>query len=275
MKRAFTLLELIMAVTLLGVMTTVTFATFRAVTNGWRVSREYVDRLERTDYALDQLVSGLKCAYYPHSGEQSYDYGFQLSDGGDGERPRDSDVIEWTKKGSALVGNSSAGDTVHRVQVMVLEEGDSKWGERIEKTGLYARVKPLSSVIPESSGRDADEFNFGNEELYRPILIAAGVDGFNCRVLAKEPENSGDKKQDKDDFEDEFSASNALPYKVQMTFFMEKEDPEYASRKTRVPLMRIVRMPAHEQSLDGAALPSDAKEGGGSKSSLPGGGKKK
>ena len=63
MKRGFTLLELIMAVTLLGVMTAVTFATFRAVTNGWRVSREYLDRLERTDYALDQLVSGLKCAY--------------------------------------------------------------------------------------------------------------------------------------------------------------------------------------------------------------------
>jgi len=273
MKRAFTLLELIMAVTLLGVMTTITFATFRAVTNGWRVSREYVDRLERTDYALDQLVSGLKCAYYPHTGEQSYEYGFQLEDKGDGERPHDSDVIEWTKKGSALVGNSSAGDTVHRIQVMVLEEGDSKWGDRIERTGLYARVKPLASVIPEGSGREEDEFNFGNDELYRPILIAAGVDGFNCRVLAKEPESTDAKKQDKDDFEDEFSASNSLPYKVQLTFYMDKEDPEYASRRTRVPLMRIVRMPSHEQSLDGASLPSDAKDGD-KKKAPPGGGKK-
>ena len=34
-----------------------------------------------------------------------------------------------------------------------------------------------------------------------------------------------------------------------------KEDPEYASRRTRIPLMRIVRMPAYEQSQDGAELP--------------------
>ena len=156
---------------------------------------------------------------------------------------------------------------------MVLEEGDSKWGDRIERTGLYARVKPLASVIPEGSGREEDEFNFGNDELYRPILIAAGVDGFNCRVLAKEPESTDAKKQDKDDFEDEFSASNSLPYKVQLTFYMDKEDPEYASRRTRVPLMRIVRMPSHEQSLDGASLPSDAKDGD-KKKAPPGGGKK-
>ena len=274
MKRGFTLLELIMAVTLLGVMTAVTFATFRAVTNGWRVSREYLDRLERTDYALDQLVSGLKCAYYPHSGKQDYAYGFQLTDNGDGENPRDSDVIEWTKKGSAMVGNSSSGDTVHRIQVMVLEEGDSKWGERIERTGLYARVKPLSTVIPESSGRDEDEFDFSNKELYMPILIAAGVDGFNCRVLAKEPDGTDNKKQDKDDFEDEFSTSNALPYKVQLTFFMDKEDPEYASRRTRIPLMRVVRMPVHEQSLDGAELPEGGKSGDKKKEKRlpPGGG---
>lgn len=272
MRRGFTLLELIMAITLLGVMTAVTFATFRAVTNGWRVSREYLDRLERTDYALDQLVSGLKCAYYPHGGKQDYAYGFQLQDNGDGDNPRDSDVIEWTKKGSAMVGNSSAGDTIHRIQVMVLEEGDSKWGEKIERTGLYARVKPLSTVIPESSGRDDEEFDFSNRELYRPVLIAAGVDGFNCRVLAKEPDGSDARKQDKDDFEDEFSTSNSLPYKVQLTFFMDKEDPEYASRRTRIPLMRIVRMPAYEQSQDGAELPEGGKSGDRKKRLPPGGG---
>ena len=264
-RRGFTLLELILAVTLLGVMTAVTFGTFRAVTNGWRVSRDYLDRLERADYALDQLVSGLKCAYYPHAGEQNYDYGFQLADGGDGDSPRQSDMIEWTKKGSAMVGNSSAGDAVHRIQVMVLEEGDSKWGDKIERTGLYARVKPLSPVIPASNGYDADEFTFGNEELYRPVLIAAGVDGFNCRVMAKAPEGGSEKKQDKDDFEDEFSTSNQLPYKVQMTFFMDKEDPEYASRRTRIPLIRVVRIPSYEQSLDGATLPEGEGKGDGKK----------
>lgn len=277
MRRGFTLIELLLAVLLLGVMSVVSIVTYRAVTNGWRVSREYMDTLQRTDYSLDQLVSGLKCAVYPHSGEQSYDYGFQLTDNGDGESPRESDVIEWTKKGPALVGGSSSGDATHRIQVRVLEEGDSSWGERIEKTGLYARVKPMAKVMPESTSHtDDDEFTFANEELYRPVLIAAGVEGFDCRVQPKEPEDvGGNKKEDKDAFEEEFDASNSVPYKVQMTFYVEKEDPEYRSRRQRVPLLRVVRLPVHEQSLDGATLPGNEKEGSGKSSgSKKGGGRR-
>ncbi len=268
-RRAFTLIELMLAVSLLGVMTAVSIATFRAVTTGWRVSREYVDRLERTDYAIDQLVSGLRCAFYPHSGEQSFDYGFMLTDKGDGDSPRDSDVIEWTKKGPAMVGGSATGDAVHRIQVMVLEEGDTTWGERIERTGLYARVKPMAKVIEPKNSRTArDGFSFANEELYRPVLVAKDVDGFNCRVQATEPSDmESGKKEDKDSYEDEFSASNTVPYKVQLTFYVMKEDPEYASRKQRVPILRTVRMPVHEQSLDGAAMPGggDGKGGDGKK----------
>lgn len=268
MKRGFTLIEILMAVMLLGVMTVIAIVTFRAVTTGWRVSREYVDRLERTDYALDQLVSGLKCAVYPHNGEQSYDYGFVLTDNGDGDSPRSSDMIEWTKRGGALVGGSAAGDGTHRIQVRILEEGDSSWGERIERTGLYARVKPLAKVMPSTNSTgDEEKFSFSNNELYRPVMIAKDVDGFNCRVQATEPNDSdGKKKEDREAYEDEFNASNSVPYKVQLTFYIQKEDPEYASRKIRIPIMRVVRLPVHEQSLDGAVLPSDSKDGGGAKS---------
>ena len=272
MRRAgFTMLELLLAVLLLGIMTTVAIVTYRAVTTGWRVSRDYVDRLERTDYALDQLVSGLRSAYYPHGGKQNADYGFQLTDNGDGESPDDSDIIEWTKVGSALVGGNAAGDAVHRIQVRVLEEGDTTWGERIDRTGLYARIRPLATVIPESSATSDDEdFTFANEELYRPILVAKGIEGFNCRVQAEAPDSSSvtsDRAtEDADLYEDVFESSNAVPYKVQMTFYVLKEDPDYASRKTRVPILRTVRLPIHEQSLDGAALPSETsssdKKGG-------------
>jgi len=257
------MLELLLAVTLVGVMMTVSIVSYRAITTGWRVSRDYVDRLERTDYALDQLVSGLKCAFYPHAGEQNFDYGFQLTDNGDGEDPDDSDVIEWTKKGPALIGGSASGDAVHRIQVRVLEEGDSDWGERIERTGLYARVRPMAKVGKSSNARyEEDEYTFANDELYRPVLIAKDVEGFNCRVQAKEPEDTGKNgRQDKDLFEDEFSESNSVPYKVQLTFYVLKEDPEYASRKQRVPIVRVVRLPVHEQSLDGSALPGDEKNG--------------
>jgi len=266
MRKGFTLLELILAVTLVGVMTAVAIMTFRAVTNGWRVSREYMDRLERTDYAIDQLVSGLKCCYYPHGGSQNGEYGFFLTDNGDGDSPRDSDTIEWTKLGSAMVGSSASGDTVHRIQVMVLEEGSDDWGETIERTGLYARVKPHSKVIADDSD-DEKKYTFENDELYRPILVAKDVEGFNCRVMKKEPEG-GAKKVDKSDWEDTFDESNSVPYKVQLTFYIEKEDPEYRSQKKRIPILRTIALPVHQQSLDGASLPGEETSG-------KGGGKKK
>lgn len=265
MKRAFTMVELMLAVVLLGVMTVTSLLTFRAVTTGWRVSREYVDRLERTDYAIDQLVSGLRCTYYSHSGKQDENCGFVLIDNGNGDSPDNSDVIEWSKKGPAMVGGSAASDAVHRIQVMVLEEGDSTWGERIEKTGLYARVKPLAKVMPSEMDAGKDEFSFDNEELYRPVLIAKDVEGFNCTVQAELPDGSS-SKEDANSFEDVFSKSNSVPYKVQLTFYIAREDPEYLSQKKLVPILRTVRIPVHEQSLDGAVLPGEAaKESGGAR----------
>ena len=149
MRRAFTLMEILLAVVLLGVITVVTMMTFNAVTRGWQVSTDYLDKMQRTDFALNQVVSGLRSLYYPHGGEQSYDYGFCLYDNGDGDDPRSSDVIEWSKRGSAIVGSkSAAADTVHRVQLMVLEEGNHDYMDPIEVTGLYARHCPDVTLRP-------------------------------------------------------------------------------------------------------------------------------
>lgn len=259
MKHGFTLIELLLATLLLGMMSVVSIVTYRAVTSGWRVSRDYMDKLQRTDYMLDQLVSGLKCAVYPHLGEQSVDYGFLLENNGDGSSPRDSDVIEWTKKGPALIGADAAGDAEHRIQIRVLEAGSTEWGgEPIEKTGLYARVKPIEKVLS-TNAKSADEFTFANSDLYRPVLIAKDVDGFDCRVQSKEPDDA-EGKEDKDSFEDEFTSSNAVPYKVRMTMYVLKEDPEYSSQRQRVPILKVVRLPIHEQSLDGAVLPTSGQQ---------------
>ena len=93
----------------------------------------------------------------------------------------------------------------------------------------------------------------------------------NCRVLKKQEDAEGSVRNkgenDKKKFEDEFAESNAVPYKVELTFFIENRDDEFRSQTRRAPLVRIVRIPIHEQSLDGATPPSaDGKEerkGGG------------
>jgi len=260
-RSGFTLIEMLLAVLLVGVLTTASMFTFNAVSRGWQVSTDYMDKMQRTDFALNQVMSGLRSMYYPHDGQQDERYGFVLVNNGDGEDPDDSDVIEWSKTGSAIVGNKSAvADTVHRVQVMVLEEGNRDYRDEVAVTGLYARQCPDVALRPKDNPDDID-FSFANEDMYQPVLISDGIVGFNCRVLktADEVEAENDDRA----FEDEFSESNAVPYKVELTFRI--ADPEGRSyRSNTAPVMRIVRIPIHEQSLDGAATPSDSSKEKGS-----------
>ncbi len=259
-RRGFTMIEMLLATILVGVLTTFSILTFRSVSHGWQVSADYLDKMQRTDYALNQVVSGLRSMYYPHDGSQNEKYGFVLINKGDGEDPRRSDVIEWSKLGSAIVGTKNdKADSVHRVQVMVLEEGDNDYAEPIQKTGLYARIM-RDSALGEDKDEDDTDLTFGNEELYQPLLVADGITGFNCRVLkkAEDAEGSGakDNENDKKKFEDEFAESNSVPYKVELMFQIEKPDDTFRSQTQRAPLVRIVRIPIHEQSLDGAAPPT-------------------
>ena len=257
-RRAFTMVEMLLAVMLVGVITVLSVLTFRAVTKSWLVSTEYMDKMQRTDFALNQVISGLRSMYYPHDGKQDDAYGFVLEDGGTGENPDDSDIIEWSKTGPAIVGNKNAlADTVHRVRVMVLEEGNSDWLEPIEVTGLYARLCPDVALRPKDD-KDETDFSFANDEIYQPVLIADGIVGFDCKVMKEKP---GEVKaeNDKSLFEDVYETSNAAPYKVQLTFRI--ADPEGKSyRSNTAPLMRIIKIPIHEQSLDGAAPPSEDKK---------------
>ena len=279
MKRGFTLMELLLATMLVGVLTTFSIMTFRSVSRSWQVSTDYLDKLQRTDYALDQVISGLRSMYYPHDGSQNEKYGFVLTNKGDGEDPRRSDIIEWSKLGSAIVGTTNdKADSVHRVQVMVLEEGDDDYAEPIQKTGLYARIM-RDSALGEDKDEDDTDLTFGNAELYQPVLVADGITGFNCRVLktAEEAEAAGasSNENNRKKFEDEFAESNSVPYKVELTFQVEKPDETFRSQTKRAPLVRIVRIPIHEQSQDGAAPPESGTKDKGEKKGRKTGEKRK
>ena len=270
MRRAFTLIEILLAAVLLAILTSLTMMTFNSVTHGWQVSTDYLDKMQRTDFALNQVVSGLRSLYYPHGGEQSYDYGFYLTDNGNGEDPDRSDVIEWSKRGSAIVGTkSAAADTVHRVQLMVLEEGNHDYIDPIEVTGLYARHCPDVTLRPKDN-RDDIDFTFANDEMYQPVLVADGIVGFNCRVLPTD--EKVEAEHDESLFEDTWDTSNAVPYKVELTFYLADPDGR-AYRSNTAPIMRIVRMPLYEQAKDGAAPPSEkgARESGGARRRSSGG----
>ena len=283
MRRAFTMIEMLLATMLVGVLTTLSILTFQAVTHGWQASTDYLDKMQRTDYALNQLIIALRSAYWPEesegrsgkaaettkrAGEDSADrnqYGFYDPYDREGDRPSDSDIIEWTKKGSALIGSENAmADSVHRVRVMILEEGDTedgdddkfarfKFREAVKKTGLYARA-----FVDPALASDTREKDGAHDYYPQPTLVADGVVGFRCRTIKEPPSKTNDKSRKKGGYDKDSDAvqdkyeDKGFPYAVELTLFIEKRDDEFFSQKEKATVVRVIKIPVYEHSQGGS-----------------------
>ena len=270
-RSGFTMIEMLLATMLVGVLTTLSVLTFQAVSHGWQASTDYLDKVQRSDYALNQLIIALRSSYYPETGGE--EYGFFDPYDREGNRPGDSDIIEWTKKGSALIGSENAmADSVHKVRVMVLEEGDTedgdddefekfKFKEPIRKTGLYARAFVDPGLASKSTDKDdAREF------YQQPTLVADGVVGFRCRTIKEPPSTTGTKggkkgayEKDGDEIADEYT-DKKFPYKVELTLTIEKRDDDWKSQRERQTIVRIVRIPIYEFAKDASAAPTSSSK---------------
>ena len=278
MRRAFTMIEMLLATMLVGVLTTLSILTFQAVTHGWQASTDYLDKMQRTDYALNQLIIALRSAYWPEegvndsgkeakstkgggNGADRNQYGFYDPYDREGNRPGDSDIIEWTKKGSALIGSENAmADSVHRVRVMILEEGDTedgdddkferfKFREAVKKTGLYARAFVDPALASDTSEKD------GARDFYpQPTLVADGVVGFRCRTIKEPPSKTNDRSGKKGSYDKDSDAiqdvyeDKGFPYAVELTLFIEKRDDDFFSQKEKSTIVRVVKIPVYEHA---------------------------
>ncbi len=240
MRRGFTMIELMMAVMILSVMMVITFFTFNTVVRNWQKSMELVDKIQYADYALTQVVSGLRSAYYPTDGKQSEDFGFQLYDNGDKEDA--ADTIVWTKLGTAIIGNSSTlSETPHRVKLYVEKETRDSPG------GLMVQATP--DLLTDDQKEDMKD-----EKIFEPYLLVQGVRGLNCRVADKDHPFNEDGAWN---WQDEWNSSNSLPRAVELTFYLdrveERGDPESVLRIVEIPLSGISQNPVAITSEDGSA----------------------
>lgn len=205
----FTLLEIMLAVAILAVATTVTYMSFSAVATAWRRSQNLSKDIHRADYVMDQLEMGLRSSYYSDA-----TCGFWLEDGGDGAGS--ADKISWVKLGSALVGADCPFlGTPHRV-TFFLE--DASHGKAAAITAYQLR-------------RQSDDFN--PEEDLEPILLSKGIVGFNCRP--QDPLATGEEIEWMDEWED----TNKIPRVVELTLYMEPLDEDGDT----VEIKRIVEIP--------------------------------
>jgi len=251
--KGFTLIEVVMATMILSIMMLMSFFCFDAVVQSWTAGIEASDAMGQADYVMEQLVSGLRSAYYPDAGTKLDDYGFQLSDNGEDADARDS--ISWVKLGSALVGEDCGfAESPHRISISVSDEEETR--------GLLAKAWRVDLQL--------DDFDPSEDVL--PIGLSPRVIAFNCRVLDKDqPE-----KDDEPNWQDEWASSNCIPKAVEISLYMEPpanaedQDPIEVKRIVKIPLWDISQNPRKKDDSN-----STSKRGGGVNQSgginLPGG----
>jgi prepilin-type N-terminal cleavage/methylation domain-containing protein len=214
-NRGFTLVEILLAITLMAVVCAVTYMTFSVVSMAWKKGMAMSDDLHHGDYTIEQLVMALRSAYYPQSGGGSGMYGFQMEDKGDGDGS--SDVISWVKLGSSLVGSDCPfAESPHRVKFWV---GEGKDGESCAMVQAWQLQGQREDFDPEK---------------VPPQFISREITGFNCRVAYR-------KIDDEIEWLDTWEAAltNKLPTMVEVTLYMKP----LSEGEKAVEVKRVVTIP--------------------------------
>lgn len=197
----FTLLELMLAVAILAMVTTVTYLTFSTVAEAWRRGMKLTDSLHHGDFVIEQIVMGLRSAYYPETRAGSDQYGFWHDDDGEGEFG--SDEIGWVKLGATLVGKDCTyAGSPHRVKLTVEDDDDGR--RVVSVTSWRAKGQP-------------EDFDPEDPEHVDQVFLSSRITGFNCRAAFE-------RIDDEIDWLDEWEETNKLPRMVEISLYLEPLD---------------------------------------------------
>lgn len=223
-KCGFTLVEILIALSLLGLLTVMLFTSFYSVTRAWESGRSVIDASGHSDYLMEQLSAALRSAYTPGTGEK---YGLIFLD--DGEDERAHDIIEWTKVGPALVGEDAEfAEVPHRIRVSITDpDGDFPGGFTVRAWRQDLQL---------------DEFD--PEEDTTELCLSPKVIGFNCRMLDPDQPRT---VEDEINWIDEWTKTNMLPTALELTLWMEPpedgEEPIESRRIVEVPMGALSQNP--------------------------------
>ena len=258
MKKAFTLIELLLAITLLVVVAGVAYTSFTAATRAWRVGTEVADKISHADYILEQISMGLRSAYYPDAANPAGAYGFVVTDTGEGADARDR--VSWVKLGTSLVGaDSPIAGTPHRVELYVADESQAA-ADELPAPGLALRAWRLVA--------QTEDFDAYDNEHVRPILLTPQIIGMDILPLDPQdnleeghgltPDEEGDElKWMQDEWTGDYT--NRLPYAVQVALYL----PPARGERDPIEVKRVVVLPTAPLSWrDKGAAGGSAETGG-------------
>lgn len=207
----FTLLELLVAMTILVIAFAVIWQTFSSTIGAWRRGGELLDELRHGDFVMEQLVSALRSTAFFESRPGKYGFALKNSD-----KTYPADKLSWVTASSAFMPpDSPLMNSLHRI-VFSIEDGPD--GE----LGVAIRAYPQLAEIEED---DVD-----------PWFVSSEVKGIDCRVY--------DIFADSPDWESEWEDTNAVPSLLEITLYMdpleEYGDPVKIQRIIEIPVARKV-----------------------------------
>lgn len=250
-RQAFTLVEILVALTLLGLLTAMLFSSFNAVVRSWDIGRASIDATGHADYIMEQLTAAIRSAYYPGSGEK---YGLIFTDDGEGDSARDT--IEWSKVGPALIGEDAEfAEVPHRVRVSITDpQGDVPGGFAVR-----------------AWRQDFQQDDFDIEEQPVDLVISPKVIAFNCRMLDPDQARTAD---DEINWIDEWTKTNTLPTALEVTLWMrpadDDEDPIESKRIIELPMGALSQNPNLAASANTEARAGTSTAIGGGHKNHPG-----
>jgi prepilin-type N-terminal cleavage/methylation domain-containing protein len=216
-QAGFTLLEILVAVVILVLAMSVIVLTFSNISRAWRDGTTAAANLNHADAILDQLVSGLRSAYYKKtSGDKASLYGFQLEDDGAGSSARDQ--ISWVKTGAALVDPDSPEiSTLHRVVFTVADDD---------------RNRPAAAVKAWRPFGQPEEFDPEKDAPF--FFISSSVQGFDCEI------STNISSFGEIEWEEAWEETNRIPLHVHLSLYLKpsskSEEPMKVERIVTIPI---------------------------------------
>ncbi|MCL1909511.1 MAG: prepilin-type N-terminal cleavage/methylation domain-containing protein, partial [Kiritimatiellaeota bacterium] len=219
-RAGVTLLEIILAIAILGVISVAVAVVFNTGINLWKAGTVLADETRSADAVLEQIAMALRSSYYPEVRSPTYEYGFQHED--DGDSPRASDSISWVKIGNSLIGEDVPWAGVAHRTVLFMGGASAAEGP-----GLYVKAWQFA-------GQSED---FDPDTDVSPLLLSDQIVSLDVKMRDPEyTEIAGSPYE----WLDKWDLSNRIPTHVLVTIAVnapnEKDPPVEFSRMIDIPM---------------------------------------
>ncbi len=207
-RDAFTLLELLISISILSLIFATCFMAFSSSINAWRRGSEYLEKQHHSEFVQNQIFSALRSTAFVE--DSPLNYGFWHTDGNLDGLPNDE--ISFVTSSSAFCKEPLT-YAPHRIYLKI--------DETLEEPALSTKA----------------HFHFATEEEvdeqeYK--LISREIIGINCRFYDSMNE----------EWSDEWENTNNIPREIEITLFTEPVE----EGGEPVEFSRVIEIPVAEET---------------------------